>query len=81
MWGMGSEDGVWVEFHSTPFVFLTDAFTGNLLCLWNLRGVIFFATKSLFSDAPLLPDDAAIFHHINQLCHHMHQVLEQQVRQ
>ena len=29
---MGRENGVWVEFYSTPFVFLTDTFTGKFLC-------------------------------------------------
>ena len=35
---MGRENGVWVEFNSTPFVFLTDAFTGEFLCFCDLVG-------------------------------------------
>ena len=27
---MGRENGGWVEFYSTPFVFLTDTFTGEV---------------------------------------------------
>jgi hypothetical protein len=38
-------------------------------------------TMSLYLDASLFPDVAEIFDLINQLCHHMHQVLEKQVRQ
>ena len=37
MFGMDRENGVWVEFYSTLFVFLTDTFTSKVLCGFYLR--------------------------------------------
>ena len=42
----GMEDGV--EFHSTPFVFLTDTFTGNFLCGGDLGRVDQFPFNVLY---------------------------------
>jgi hypothetical protein len=38
-----------VRFHSTPFVFLTDAFTGKFLCVSDLsRGHFFYEDVHIF---------------------------------
>ena len=36
---MGRENGVWVEYFSTPFVFFTDTFTGKILCGRDIDGI------------------------------------------
>jgi hypothetical protein len=42
---------VWVEFYSTPFVFLTDTFTGEFLCGRDVGG----GHKPLDNLAPSFP--------------------------
>jgi hypothetical protein len=63
-WGGG--DGVYGRgnLHSTPFVFLMDAFTGEFLCVCDLGRGHFFRNQ-ISQLAPFsFPFDAAIFPHI-----------------
>ena len=54
-----------VEVYSTPFVFLTDTFTGKFYDFSIWFEFIHFATMSMFFDAFVLsPEDAAMLNHI-----------------
>jgi len=71
-----------IEFTDLTFIQsgLVDGHGGSFY-RWSCDGQVgsghLCRTMSLYLDASLFPDDAEIFDPINQLCHHVHQVLEQ----